>query len=130
MASLPRRWSRVTGYTLMCAAGIAAVAWPTPSVRAATGALVYLWAGFLGVGGLLAACGAVSDRWLGEYAGLPLIWAAFGVYAVVLGATARPAGVVAALVLSAVGLLVYARWRDVGVIRREATRQARRGTRR
>ncbi|MEW2474599.1 hypothetical protein AB0875_12490 [Micromonospora gifhornensis] len=124
MASQPRRWSRVAGYTMMAAAGIGAAAYPTPSVQEATGPLVYLWAAFLAVGGLLAAFGATTDRWIGELLGLPLLSAAFSVYAVVLASASAPASVVAALVLGGFALLLVGRWRDVGLVRLEATRQA------
>ncbi|MEV6693359.1 hypothetical protein AB0M35_18005 [Micromonospora sp. NPDC051196] len=120
----PRRWSRVAGYTMMASAGIGAAAYPTPSVQAATGPLVYLWATFLAVGGALAAFGAATDRWIGELLGLPLLSASFGAYAVVLASTVSMASVVAALALGGFGLLLWGRWRDVAVVRLEATRQA------
>ncbi|WP_319460097.1 hypothetical protein [Micromonospora sp. RTP1Z1] len=124
MPSQPRRWSRLAGYAMMTAAGVGAAAVPTPSVVDATGPLVYLWAGFLVLGGLLSAYGAATDRWIGEHVGLPLLWAAFGVYAVILASLLAPASVVASLALAAFGLLLYGRWRDVAAVRREATRQA------
>ncbi|GAB3856531.1 hypothetical protein GCM10029963_53060 [Micromonospora andamanensis] len=124
MASQPRRWSRVAGYAMMAAAGVGAAAYPTPSVQDATGPLVYLWASFLMLGGLLAAAGAATDRWIGEHIGLPLLWAAHGVYAVVLLSSLAPASVVASLALAGFALLLYGRWRDVATVRLEATRQA------
>ncbi|MET7949210.1 hypothetical protein [Micromonospora sp. NPDC005324] len=125
MPAQPKRWSRVAGYTLMAAAGVGAALVPTPSVEKSTGPLVYLWALFLVGGGVLAAYGAVSDRWIGEHLGLPLLWAAFTVYSLVLAAVQSPAGIVASLALGAFALLLFGRWRDVGAVRREATRQAR-----
>ncbi|TCB97589.1 hypothetical protein E0H26_11775 [Micromonospora zingiberis] len=124
MPSQPRRWSRVAGYTMMSGAGLGAAAYPTPSVQDATGRLVYLWAAFLAMGGALAAFGAATDRWIGEHLGLPLLWAAFGVYAVVLASALAPASVVASLALGGFALLLFGRWRDVGAVRVEATRQA------
>jgi hypothetical protein len=109
----------------MAAAGVGGAAVPTPSVQQATGSLVYLWAAFLAVGGSVSALGAVTDRWIGEYTGLPLLWAAWGVYSVVLATLLSPASLVAALALAAVGLLLYSRWRDVALVRWEATRLAR-----
>ncbi|MFI7072040.1 hypothetical protein [Micromonospora sediminicola] len=120
----PRRWSRFAGYAMMAAAGVGAALVPTPSVQEATGPLVYLWAGFLTVGGLLSAYGAATDRWIGEHIGLPLLWAAFGVYALILASLLAPASVVASLALAAFALLLFGRWRDVVAIRREATREA------
>ena len=120
----PRRWSRVVGYALMAAAGAGAAIVPTPSVERVTGPAVYLWAAFLLIGGVLCLYGAASDRWIGELAGLPLLYAAWGVYSVVLAATGGSAAVVASLALGAVGCLLYGRWRDVSLIRHEATRAA------
>src|SRR5258706_35666 len=56
MASVAvRRWTRVVGYALMAVAGIAAMVWPAPAVRAATnplGIVAYLWRALVGIGGL------------------------------------------------------------------------------
>lgn len=120
----PRRWSRVAGYTMMTAAGVGAALVPTPSVEQVTGRLVYLWAAFLVGGGALSAGGAFTDRWIGEHVGLPLLAAAFAVYAIVLASLLSPAGLVASLTLGAFSLLLCGRWRDVVAIRREASREA------
>ena len=80
----PPRYTRIIGYLMMAAGGATAFAIPAPSIQAATGWVVYLWAAFLLAGGSLCAYGALTDRWIGEYTGLPLISSAFGVYAVVL----------------------------------------------
>jgi hypothetical protein len=122
----PRRWTRVGAYTLMAVAGLAALTWPSPPVRAATsptsGALVYVWAVMLAVGGLSSALGAARDRWLGEYAGLWPLVVTFAVYALASAATGRVSAIAGACVLGAVALLLLARWRDVALIRREAVR--------
>lgn len=120
---------RVAGYVLMAAAGGVAFAIPARSIQASTGWLVYLWAGFLLLGGLLCGWGAVTDRWIGELAGLPLISSAFGVYFVVLFLTRTVSGAAAALAFGAVALLLVARWRDISTVRREADRQAHPGAR-
>jgi len=133
MLTSPRRWTRVGGYSLMAVAGIAAMAWPTPSVRAATaptaGALVYVWAGMLAVGGLSSAIGAALDRWLGEYAGLWPLVVTFWVYALAAGSTGRATSIAGACALSSIAMLLLARWRDVALIRREAARLAERDRR-
>lgn len=108
----------------MAVAGIAAIAWPSPAVRAATaptaGVLVYVWAAMLVVGGVTSGLGAALDRWLGEYIGLwPLVFT-FTVYA--LAAAAAGAAIAGAALLGGIALLLLARWRDVATIRREAAR--------
>jgi hypothetical protein len=119
----------VAGYAMMAAAGAVAFAIPVGSIQASTGWLVYLWAGFLLLGGLLCAFGAVTDRWIGELAGLPLISSAWGVYFVVLALARTVNAAAAALAFGAVALILWARWRDVSTIRQEADRQAHPGPR-
>jgi hypothetical protein len=125
----PRRGVRVAGYAMMAAAGVVAFAIPVTSIQAATGWLVYLWATFLLVGGGLCSYGALTDRWIGELAGLPLISSAFGVYFVVLALARTIPGAAAALVFGAVALVLLARWQDVSRIRQEADRAAHPGPR-
>lgn len=120
----PPRWSRVAGYVLMGIGGAVTFTVPVTSIRESTGWVVYLWAVFLLLGGTLCSYGAVTDRWIGELLGLPLIAAAFGVYGVVLAFTRTLTGAAAALAFTAVAFILFARWRDVGVIREEATRAA------
>jgi hypothetical protein len=119
----------VAGYAMMAAAGAVAFAIPLSSIQASTGWLVYVWAGFLLLGGLLCGWGAVTDRWIGELTGLPLISSAWGVYFVVLSLTRTVSGLAAALAFGAVALLLVARWRDISTVRREADRQAHPGAR-
>ena len=116
----------MSGYTLMAVAGIAAIVWPAPTVRAATaptaGALVYVWAAMLTLGGLSSAIGAARDRWLGEYAGLWPLVMTFAVYALAAAAAGRTTSVAGACALGSIAMLLAARWRDVALIRREAAR--------
>lgn len=125
-----RQWARATGYTLIVFSGVAAAIWPAPSVRAAAGpmsSLVYVWVVLLIVGGGCSAIGAATGRWLGEYVGLwPLIFT-FAVYGIAAGATGRTTSLTAAFALGSIGVLLYARWRDVALVRQEAVRY---GTRR
>jgi len=125
----PRRGVRVVGYAMMAAAGAVAFAIPVYSIRVSTGWLVYLWATFLLVGGILCGYGAVTDRWIGEFAGLPLISSAWGVYFVVLALARTLNALAASLAFGAVALILFARWRDVSAVRREADRAAHPGPR-
>lgn len=123
------RGVRVTGYAMMAAAGGVAFAIPVSSIQASTGWLVYLWAGFLLVGGILSGFGAFTDRWIGELTGLPLISSAFGVYFVVLALARTVAAAAAALAFGAIAVILLARWQDVSKIRQEADRAAHPGPR-
>ncbi|AXH88802.1 hypothetical protein [Micromonospora aurantiaca] len=125
MVARPRRWSRVVGYAAVAAAGVGAAVVPDPRVTDATGALVYLWAGFLILGGMSAGLGALTDRWLGEALGCPLLSTSLAAYAVVLFATGQPAAIIGGLFLAGMAFLMWARSRDIELLRREATRAAR-----
>jgi hypothetical protein len=123
------RGIRVAGYAMMAGGGATAFAIPVSSIQATTGWLVYLWATFLLVGGLLAALGALTDRWIGELTGLPLISSAFAVYFVVLALARTVSAAAAALAFGAVALFLLARWHDVSTVRQEADRAAHPGPR-
>lgn len=119
----------VVGYALMAAAGIAAMIWPAPSVRAATdatsGALVYVWAALLALGGLACALGAATDRWLGEYAGLWPLVSTFAVYGIAAFGSARgPVAYAGGCALLSIALLMFSRWQVVALVRREADLRA------
>lgn len=124
-----RRGVRVASYALMAGGGGVAFAIPVSSIQATTGWLVYLWATFLLVGGIFSSLGAITDRWLGELAGLPLISSAFAVYCVVLALARTVSGAAAALAFGAIALFLFARWQDVSTIRQEADRAAHPGPR-
>ena len=120
-----RRWTRVISYTLMAVAGVAALVWPAPSVRAAAGTaaiLAYLWAALLVIGGTTAAVGAAAGRWLGEYAGLWPLIVTWAVYCLAAAATGRATAIAASCALGSIAFLLLSRWRDVAQIRREAAR--------
>jgi hypothetical protein len=127
--SRPRRVVRVVSYVMMAMAGALSFAIPVSSIEATTGWLVYLWAAFLLLGGILSGWGAVTDRWIGELLGLPLISSAFAVYFVVLGLAFTLRGSVASLALGGIAAFAFARWQDVSKIRQEADRQAHPGPR-
>lgn len=124
-----RRAVRVAGYMMMAAGGALAYAIPVTSIQASTGWLVYVWASFLLAGGILSGYGALTDRWIGEFLGLPLISSAFAVYFVVLALARTVSGAAAALAFGAVSLFLWARWQDVSTIRQEADRAAHPGPR-
>lgn len=124
------RWFLAVAYLMFTCAGVAATVWPAPSVERTAGAGVSLvvWTVFLIAGGLSAVLGRLFGRWLGEFLGLPLLAAAFLVYAVSalyqVFAEQRPSSATAGLALGAITLLVGARWSEVNSIRLEAVRTA------
>lgn len=57
---------------------------PSEFLRTALGTAVPLLLACLSIGGVLALIGAVSDRWLGEYVGLPMLGASLLVFGATL----------------------------------------------
>lgn len=114
-----RRWVQSIGYLLMAAAGVCAVLWPTPAVEEATNrldTLIVVWAAFLGVGGLLCAFGAFTDRWIGEFIGLPLLSVVFAVYGIGALARAPESGwtsLAGGLVFMAITCGFAGRWKEI-----------------
>lgn len=114
-----KRVARVLAYVLWIAAGILLTASPSDIIADKTsGYVVYLWAIFMMLGGISCFVGAVSDRWLGEYAGLPLVISTLWLYGGILTA----AGFTGELsyVRLAIGLLFISfgfkalgRWQDI-----------------
>lgn len=116
-----RRWAYAAGYLLMAVAGIFAGIWPSPNVSNAAAANQYLvltWDAFLVLGGLFSSIGAVTERWLGEYVGLPLLGSVFAVYGLASFASPNRAAFAAGAVFLAIALLITSRWLDVSYARR------------
>lgn len=124
----PARPFLVVAYLLLAAAGMAALWWPSPSVRMAGRGLADLWSTFLLVGGLLSACGAGRRQWLGEYIGLPLLIAVWAVYGLTSGYAAfisdQRSSRAGALALLGVAALLGYRWEYVAVYRKAARETA------
>lgn len=109
---------RAVAYTLMVLAG-AVIVWQEPF-----GMYYKVMGVFCVVGGLTSALGAATDRWGGEYVGLPLISTAMLTFA---GITIRDVyeqagwlAVPSIALLVAFGGIVASRWIDVLAVRRAA----------
>ena len=122
----PSRPILAMAYALFCAAGVASLLWPVarPVEDSARPWQALAWTVFFIVGGAVSALGAVTDRWLGELVGLPLLMTVFAFFA--LAAIAMPTrdrltAVAGACFLLGVAILLHVRWRQVWGIRRLAT---------
>lgn len=120
------RWSRFCAYLTISLAGVASIAIPPASIRAATGGeliLLLSWSALMSVSALFCAWGAAADRWVGEYVGLiPLsaVAIAYGVSAMTRGSVGWSGG----LFLIGFFWLLMTRWQEVALLRVEAIRQA------
>ena len=117
----PHRLILGLAYLLFAAAGAASILWRVQSVAHATLPWQALaWSGFFALGGLLSTWGALTDRWLGELVGLPMLITVFAFYSVVALASGRLTSVAGGCFLAGVAVFLHARWRQVWSIRRMA----------
>ncbi len=124
MGSPARRSTRVMAYVMWTVAGLVSFYIPVISIRSTTSWLVYVWGFFLITGGLLCTYGSLTDKWIGELIGLPLLSSAFAVWFVVLGLAFTTSGTVGSLTFGGITAYLLARWRDVGIVSKEADRKA------
>lgn len=109
------RFLRVTlagSYLSMSLAGL--LLYLSPMVAVVYGGISHWFAAFMAVGGLLAALGTVTMRWVGEYTGLPLLvpaLLAFTLEVVTHGEGAQRLAWANALILTSIALILTARWR-------------------
>lgn len=125
MVSLPTVANRVLRglmYGSFLAAGVLACFIPSTLIESELGWARWMWAAFLIIGGLTSLSSVLTGVWLGEFAGLPLLFTATGAYA---GSVISSAGVtslnqlVAGFVLLAVTWGLIDRWRDVWIVSRQ-----------
>jgi hypothetical protein len=113
-----RRALRIWMYGMLAIAGVAGLYVQSPTLSNALGILTYAWAIFLILGGLCGLVACITDRWIFEFAGLPLLVSALTVYGVALAAFPPITSVkvaIGALMLSSAASLAV-RWRDLWVL--------------
>lgn len=105
---------RITAYALMCASGVLLLLSPFLVEVYPRTAETMAW--FLAVGGGCCTLGAISERWVGEYVGIPLLAASFAVFGIITFAPAWDDAPYLALanlsLLMAVALGLVTRWRE------------------
>lgn len=109
------RWFRTTSYFLMFSAGV--LLFFAPEVLADLGAVGWVMTGFLTLGGGLSLYGAITEKWVGEFLGIPLLASSFTVFgAISTIPTFMEAPYISGAnfaLLVAVALSLLARWREV-----------------
>lgn len=120
------KWMRTLAYALMCVSGVLLLLSPVLTTAYTEVAEVMSW--FLLVGGLCCTIGAVTEKWWGEYVGLPLLASSFMVFGLISSSDAWGAAPYLAAanlaLLFAVALGLLARWRDARAVYRLASRLA------
>jgi hypothetical protein len=124
MISRTSKAARVTwslAYFFVSLAGILAFFTPAQIVdRVLVEASVYLWAGFLSVGGLLSLGGKLRNTWAGEIIGLPLLAAANCVFgALIWFASSTAAALAIGSMFFGVATAFVARWIELKKLAKE-----------
>lgn len=117
--------ARIWAYLLMGAAGVLLLV--SPIFREAFPDTASVMSIFLAVGGTLSMLGALSERWYGEYVGIPLLAAGFAVFAVLSLDSMGNATFIALAnfsLLMALTASLLGRWREVRVVYRLAVHMA------
>lgn len=116
------KWFRVLAYTSMGAAG--GLLLLSPVLTTVYTRTAEVMSGFLLVGGVLAAIGAIREEWWGEFTGLPLLGSSFLVFGVLSWRGTLDTYPFIAwsnlLLLIGVSLAMTSRWRDARNIYRVA----------
>lgn len=111
------KWARTLAYLLMGVAGVLAVL--SPTIQEQLGLIGAAMSWFLAVGGVLAFLGALTERWVGEFTGLPLLASSFAVFAVITTASSPETPFLAianGCMLFSVSLGLFARFREVKAV--------------
>lgn len=112
-------------YVGLTLSGIFALMFKSPLISDEVGSFVYsCWAVGMMVSSGLSAWGSMTDRWLGEYVGLPLLSSVLALYGIsaMLAATSRGFPILAyGLLILSCALGMLGRWRDVQAIKLHAT---------
>lgn len=128
-----RRPFRALAYLLLGTCGAILQYDPTRNVAPLPFSIRWVWSSFLVVGALVSMYGAVRDRWIGEFVGIPLLGSGLAALIWVLvsggGSTGRLAfACIIGSVVVTLGARWYALW-DFVLASRKRPRQGRRGRR-
>lgn len=104
-----RPW-RAVAYLLLAAGGVIIWVNPTRNVEPLPALIQWVWASFIVIGGVLAALGAITDRWLYEFVALPLLSVGFGALVFVLAAGAGTGRWAFAAWLASIVVQTLRRW--------------------
>lgn len=119
-----RRMGRIAMYGGLVASGTLLIFYPSQLVDSQVSHVIGLsWSISMVISSFICFVGSVTDRWIGEYAGIPLLASVIALYGI-----SAFAGADGSLTLVAFGLLITsfaaglaARWQDVRAIKHVAS---------
>lgn len=121
-----RRPLRAVAYTALALGNTIILTDPTQSFREVPGQLRFFWNGIMLLGCLLAVYGAIRDRFLAEFIGMPLILAGITAFIVVLVAAWASGPWAFACFLSSILAVLVSRGLDLWELVRSTVRAERR----
>lgn len=108
-----RRPLRVLAYTLLAAGAGVLLVDPTRSLEGQSMFTRWIWSAFLLTGTLTAIYGAVRDRYLAEFIGLPLLMTSLAAFVVLLGAAHSTGSIAFGCFLASLIVVMHSRWLDL-----------------
>lgn len=125
-----RRTGRVLMYGSLVVSGSVATVYPSQIVLYQTRESVALfWSLSMVVSAVICLYGSVTDRWIGEYVGIPLLSTTMIFYGLIALRSAGHDGFTGALfaygfLILAFAFGLFARWRDIQLIKKNAEEMA------
>lgn len=125
-----KRQERTAMYAGLVLSGFLTGFFPSTVVTAQVNLpITYTWSACMIASASLCLYGSITDKWIGEFSGIPLLASVLTFYAGAIGFSAyddRNLIVLAfGLILFSFALGLMARWQDVRVIKRQAVEQGR-----
>lgn len=121
-----RRPMRVLAYALLAGGATVLLIDPTRSLEGQSLFIRWVWSAFLLAGTLLAIYGALRDRYMAEFIGLPLLMTSLVVFVILMVAGMTTCSIAFACFLAALVVIMTSRWLDLWRLVGATTRAERR----
>ncbi len=123
-----RRHERTAMYAGLVLSGVFTALYPSTVVTDQVGTVVtYFWSAAMISSAVTCTYGSFTDKWIGEFSGIPLLAAVLAFYSGALFLSIRENGnllvVAFAFILLSFSFGLIARWQDVRSVKREAVSQ-------
>lgn len=117
---------RVLAYALLAGGATVLLIDPTRSLEGQSLFIRWVWSAFLLAGTLLAIYGALRDRYMAEFIGLPLLMTSLVVFVILMVAGMTTGSIAFACFLAALVVIMTSRWLDLWRLVGATTRAERR----